>query len=184
MQLHRYSIDVDAPVPEVWELFWYRGPDRPQAKLGRIDILVPGDEVGEGLVRHCTFPVPKFLLSGGVGMSWEWLTEVQLHESWRYHAIGKPLWSHAEGFTRLEDLGDDRTRVHFEERYSTFNPWMRRLGLERYVHRQISKDNDSILAAIQGGIRWHRKRRARAAEAAGGAGDGAGAAQPASRADA
>ena len=27
----------------------------------------------EGLVRHCTFPVPRWLCSGGVGQSWEWL---------------------------------------------------------------------------------------------------------------
>jgi hypothetical protein len=120
--------------------------------------------VGEGLVRHCTFPVPKFLLSGGVGQSWEWLTEVRYRESWRYDAVGKPLWSRAEGFTRLEALSEDRTRVHFRERYECFNPWMRRLGLERYVHSKISKDNDTILAALQGGIRWHRKRRAREAE--------------------
>ena len=161
MQEHRYSIDLDAPVDEVWDLFWYRAPDRPQGKLGSIEILHPGDEIGEGLVRHCTFPVPKFLLSGGVGRSWEWLTEVKLHESWKYDAIGKPLWSRAEGRTRLEDLGDDRTRVHFEERYWAFNPWMRRLRVEKYVHDQISKDNDTILAALEGGIRWHRKRRAR-----------------------
>jgi hypothetical protein len=27
-----------------------------------IDILHPGDAVGEGLVRHCTFRVPRYLL--------------------------------------------------------------------------------------------------------------------------
>ena len=171
MQEHSFSIDVDAPPEEVWEVFWYRGDDRPKNKIGTIDILHPGDEVGNGLVRHCTFPVPRFLLSGGVGQSWEWLTEVKLHESWRYDAIGKPLWSRAEGFQRLEDLGDGRTRIHFTERYETFNPWMRRLGLERYVHNRLSRDNDTLLAAINGGIRWHRKRRARA-EAGTGEGSG------------
>jgi hypothetical protein len=54
--------------------------------------------------------------------------------------------------------------VHFEERYWAFNSWMRRLGLERYVHVRISKDNDTILAALDGGLRWHRRRRAREAE--------------------
>ena len=83
------------------------------------------------------------------------------YESWRYDAVGKPLWSRAEGFTRLEDLGDGRTRIHFRERYEAFNPWMRRLGLERYVHGRLSRDNDTLLAAIEGGIRWHRKRDAR-----------------------
>jgi Polyketide cyclase / dehydrase and lipid transport len=164
---HSFSVVVHAPPEEVWEVFWYREPDRPPASRDgstTIEILHPGDEIGEGLVRHCTFPVPRFLLSGGVGQSWEWLTQVEPYESWRYDAIGKPLWSRAEGHTRLEDLGDGRTRVHFLERYWAFNPWMRRLGLERYVHRRLSRDNDAILAALEGGVRWHRKRRARSAE--------------------
>ncbi len=74
--------------------------------------------------------------------------------------------SRAVGHTRLEDLGDGRTRIHFSETYETFNPWMRRLGLERWVHSRISKDNDTILAALEGGLKWHRKRRAREATAA------------------
>ena len=171
MQEHTFSVDLNAPVAEVWDLFWYRAPDRPQGKLGQIHILHPGDKIGEGLVRHCTFPVPKILGSGGVGRSWEWLSQVTLHESWRYDAVGKPLWSRAEGFTRLEDLGEDRTRVHFTEKYECFNPWMRRVGLEKWVHSRISRDNDTILAALEGGLKWHRKRRAReaaASEAAGG----------------
>ncbi|MDQ1533654.1 MAG: hypothetical protein QOF28_1415 [Actinomycetota bacterium] len=163
MQRHEFSVDLNAPPEEVWEVFWYRGPDRPQAKIGRIDILHPGDAVGEGLVRHCEFPVPKWLLSGGRGQSWEWLTEVKPYESWRYDAIGKPLWSRAQGRTRLEDLGDGRTRVHFQETYEAFNPVMRVL-LERAVHNRLSRDNDSILAALEGGVRWHRRRRQRAAE--------------------
>jgi hypothetical protein len=163
VQRHEYSVDVNAPPEELWEVFWYRGADRPQAKIGRIDILHPGDEVGEGLVRHCEFPVPKWLLSGGRGQSWEWLTEVKPYESWRYDAVGKPLWSRAEGHTRLEDLGDGRTRIHFQETYEAFNPVMRVL-LERAVHRRLSRDNDSILAALEGGVRWHRRRKQREAE--------------------
>ncbi len=159
MRVHEHSVLLNAPPGEVWEMFWYRGDDRPQAKIGHIEILHPGDQVGEGLVRHCTFPVPRLLLSGGVGQSWEWLTHVNPPTSWRYDAVGKPLWSKATGETRLEDLGDGRTRVHFRETYECFNPWMRRLGLERYVHRRISRDNDALLAALEGGLKWHRRRR-------------------------
>ena len=166
MEEHTFSVVLPAPPAEVWEIFWYRGADRPQPPPGSgtsIEILHPGDAVGEGLVRHCHFPVPKILGTGGVGQSWEWLTQVKLHDSWRYDAIGKPLWSRAEGFTRLEDLGDGRTRVHFTERYECFNPWMRRLGMERWVHEKISRDNDAILAALEGGLKWHQRRRARSA---------------------
>jgi hypothetical protein len=166
VQRHDYSVDVEGTIEEVWELFWYREPDRPQPKGGktRIEILHPGDDVGEGLVRHCYFPVPRWLLSGGVGQSWEWLTEVREYESWKYDAIGKPLWSRAEGRTRLEDLGNGKVRIHFTEIYEAFNPVLARL-FERRVHRSISRDNDAILAAIEGGLGWHRKRRQRAQQA-------------------
>ena len=115
MQEHRYEIELDATPEEVWEVFWYRGPDKPKPALVTIEILHPGDETGEGLVRHCTFPVPKVLGSGGVGKSWEWVTHVKPYQSWKYDAIGKPLWSRAEGHIFLDDLGDGRTRVRFIE---------------------------------------------------------------------
>jgi GNAT superfamily N-acetyltransferase len=164
MQRHDSSIDIGAPVADVWNVFWNR--DRPRAEPPRrrllpwrarrfhavIHILHPGDSVGDGLVRHCWFPVPWWLGSGGVGESWEWLTEVVLHESWRYDAIGKPLWSRAEGHTRLEDLGDGRTRVHFSETYHACNPVMRAL-FERRVHAAISRDNDEMIALIERAIR-------------------------------
>ena len=167
MQEHSYSIDIAATPAELWAIFWYRGP-RPKQSSGSgppvtIEILHPGDAVGEGLVRHCTFRVPRYLLSGGEGQSWEWLTEVRPNESWRYNAVGKPLWSRAEGRTRFEDLGDGRTRVHFTERYEAFNPIMRRL-LERRVHHFISKDNDTLIAAaLNEGVARMRKARDRAA---------------------
>ena len=39
-----------------------------------------------------------------------------------------------------------------------------RVLLERAVHDRLSRDNDSILAALEGGVRWHRRRKAREAE--------------------
>ncbi len=160
MQDHQFHVDVEGTPAEVWKLFWYRGPRPPTASGVTIEILHPGDEVGEGLIRHCTFRVPRYLLSGGVGRSWEWLTEVRPVESWKYDAIGKPLWSRAEGWTRLEDLGEGRTRIHFRETYEAFNP-LARLLLEKRVHRFISKDNDRLIGeAINGGIAQLRARRA------------------------
>ena len=39
-----------------------------------------------------------------------------------------------------------------------------RVLLEKTVHRRLSRDNDTILAALEGGLRWHRMRRARTAD--------------------
>ena len=36
-----------------------------------------------------------------------------------------------------------------------------RVLLEKTVHSRLSRDNDTILAALEGGLRWHRKRKAR-----------------------
>jgi hypothetical protein len=81
---------------------------------------------------------------------------VKPNESWRYDAVGKPLWSRASGWTRLEDLGDGRTRVHFRETYEVFNPILRLL-LEKRVHRFISRDNDEIIkSSIERGIEYMR----------------------------
>ena len=168
VQIHEYSFDVDGTPQEVWSVFWAHRSGAVQYGDVRIEILCPGDESGEGLVRHCHFRVPRYLLSGGKARSWEWLTQVDPPRSWRYDAIGKPLWSQATGHTRLEDLGDGRTRVHFRETYHVFNPVLRAL-LERRVHRFISKDNDKLMqAAISAGVQRLREHRERAGAGRGG----------------
>ena len=164
MQEHHYYVDIDATVDELWQLFWARIPHTRNGDV-TIDILYPGDEIGEGLIRHCTFRVPRYLLTGGKGQSWEWLTEVTPKDSWKYTAVGRPLLSEAEGRTRLEDLGDGRTRVHFSETYHAFNPLLRAL-LEKRVHAFISKDNDRLIKeSLTTGVRLpaaRQKRRRRA----------------------
>jgi hypothetical protein len=145
VQAHHFFVDIAATPDELWELFWLRRALTQNGDV-TIEILHPGNDIGEGLVRHCTFRVPRYLLSGGRGQSWEWLTEVTPKVSWKYNAVGKPLWSQAEGRTRLEDLGDGQTRVHFSETYRAFNPVMRLL-LEKRVHDFISKDNDRLIEA-------------------------------------
>ena len=166
MQDHRFSVEVEGTPEEVWKVFWANRRGKREHNGVTIEILHPGDETGEGLVRHCTFPVPKYLLSGGRGVSWEWLTEVRPYESWKYDAVGKPLWSQAEGWTRLEDLGNGRTRIHFRETYHAFNPVLRAL-LEKRVHRSLSRGNDeSITTAINTGIRLMRERTRPAGDAA------------------
>lgn len=161
MQEHSYSVDVEGTPDEVWAVFWSRRGYRAPDGTG-IEILHPGDDVGEGLVRHCWFRVPRYLMSGGRAESWEWLTAVRPPVSWKYDAVGKPLWSRAEGWTELEDLGEGRTRVHFRETYHAFNPLVRAV-LERRVHRFISGNNDQLIAAaVSEGVR--RMRAARSAQ--------------------
>ena len=160
MQEHHYEVEVDGTPEQVWEVFWYHGPDKPMTPGVTIEILHPGDATGEGLVRHCWFPVPKILGSGGVAQSWEWVTQVTPFTSWKYDAIGKPIWSRAEGFVTLTPVGDGRTKIDFIEKYWAFNPWMRRLGMEKWVHDKLSRDNDAFFRAVTRGLEFHRERKA------------------------
>jgi hypothetical protein len=174
VQDHRYSFEIDAAPEAIWAVMHRRPAARSKddpPEVGEfgpivrtirhgdvtIEILHEGDEHGCGLVRHCYFRVPKYLLTGGVAQSWEHVTDVVPNESARYFAIGKPLWSRAEGEHRLEPLPDGRTRVHFMERYHVYNPVMRWL-LEARVHRYLSKDNDRLVkAGIEQGLAAARR---------------------------
>jgi len=167
-RVHTYSFDVDATPDEVWRALHppaRRTGERRVIEHGdvRIEIWNEGDENGEGLVRSCTFPVPRWLLSGGVGRSWECVTESRPPYNSRYEAVGKPLWSEASGWHRIEDLGEGRSRVHFGESYYAYNPVLR-LFLQGLVHRAISRDNDRhVREAVERGvaaIRAHRAARA------------------------
>lgn len=171
MQEHEFSFEIEATPEEVWKALHPRLPQMPPGEHQviehgdvRIEIVHPGDSDGVGLVRHCQFRVPKYLLSGGVGRSWEVITDSRPDEFSRYEAVGKPLWSKATGWHRLEDLGGGRTKVSFGETYEAFNPVARRL-LEARVHRFISKDNDVLIRkAVEQGIAARRARAASRAE--------------------
>ncbi|MBM3660533.1 MAG: SRPBCC family protein [Actinobacteria bacterium] len=167
MQVHEYSFVIDAPREEIWAAMHppipkpgtIHEPRIIEHGAVRIEIVHEGNADGQGLVRHCYFPVPKYLLSGGVAQSWETISEARAPEYSRYDAIGKPLWSQALGWQRYEDQGDGTTKVTFHEEYHVFNPIMRAL-LEKRVHRFISKDNDRIVkAAIEGALKAARARR-------------------------
>jgi hypothetical protein len=70
----------------------------------------------------------------------------------------------------LPHVADGRTKVTFTEEYEAFNPIMRVL-FEKRVHEGLSRDNDTILAALNGGLAWHRRRKEKAARTAQEAGE-------------
>lgn len=146
MQSHELEYLVDATPEQIWQTLHPPRPPGDGPRIidyagGRIEIIQEGDETGKGLVRHCTFRVPKWLFSGGVGRSWECVTESRVNEYSHYMAVGKPLWSRAEGWYELIPADGDRTRLVFGETYEAFNPLFART-LEGPVHRAISRDNN------------------------------------------
>lgn len=155
MQEHTSELIVDAEVPAVWRTLHPRRPAgtelpwRIEYPGGSIEVVVDGDEAGQGLVRRCSFRVPRYLLSGGMARSFECIVEARVNEISRYAAVGKPLWSRAEGWHRLEEVGEGRTKLTFWESYHAFNPVLRGL-LERRVHRFISARNTATYDKVFG----------------------------------
>ena len=119
-------------VDELWQLFWARIP---HTETGDVDHRhpLPGQ-------RHRRRPHPSLHVPGAalppdrrqgtvVGMAHRGHAEGVVE----VHRRGPTTASEAEGWTRLEDIGDGRTRVHFSETYHAFNPLLRIL-LEKRVH--------------------------------------------------
>jgi hypothetical protein len=149
--MHSFTVrfSVDAPARKVWRVLHPPvPPNGPRPRIveypgGRMEIVIEGNEAGQGLVRTCVFKVPKYLLSGGKGRSFETVTEAKLNKLSRYVAVGKPLWSRADGYHELDEQPDGTTVVTFHETVHAYNPVLRFL-LERPVHASISRDNTAI----------------------------------------
>jgi len=152
---HEVTFEVDAPHYKVWRMFHPKTPEGATVPRtfshpnGTITILKDGDDDGAGLVRTATFPVPKWLLSGGVAESFEVVTEARKNEYARYEAVGKPLWSRTSGWHTLEIVDENTTRLTFVEIYEVKNPLLRKL-FEKRVHDFISRDNDDTYRTVLG----------------------------------
>lgn len=155
MQRYEVRFEVDAPPRQVWRLFHPRPPvdaARPrnvEYPGGRMQILVEGDEHGQGLVRTCEFAVPRWLMSKGQARSWEVVTDVRPGEYARYQGVCKPLYAHMEGWHQLEATPTGGTRLTFVELYDVQSPILARL-LGARLHRFISQDNERVYRAILG----------------------------------
>jgi hypothetical protein len=155
VQSHRAEYIVDAPRQKVWRALHPPAPPGEPARPrvieypgGRIEVLFEGDDAGEGLVRMCTFPVPRLI--GGRARSWECIVEARENELSHYMAVGKPLWSRAEGTQTYEDTPEGGTKVTFTETYEVLSKLTK--PLEAYVHRFISKHNDETIEKYLGSI--------------------------------
>ena len=128
MQSYTVRFHVDAPPRKVWRVLHPPvPPDAPRPRVltwpsGSMEILNEGNEAGEGLVRTCIYPVPKYLLSRGKARSWETVTEAEINKLSRYVAVGAPLWSRAEGYHELEEQPDGSHRADVPRDLSRLQP--------------------------------------------------------------
>ena len=86
----------------------------------RVEVVHPGDSDGNGLLRRVIYKMPM----GRTGAALELVTDVEPERGYTYTMLSREPGNDQTGKVRLEPVGPNRTRLHFEERYHlTKAPW-------------------------------------------------------------
>jgi hypothetical protein len=112
MKEYQYSIDIPHSAQQVWTLMndYDKWPEFAKPMVTGINVVKPGDEKGNGLVREVKFKLPI----GLSGRSRETIYDVEPGVGYTYSDANATVPT--LGKLRLEKLGPNSTRLHFEER--------------------------------------------------------------------
>ncbi len=150
MREHRYTIDLPHAPARLWALM----QDYPRwteyaPMVIRVDVLHPGDAGGNGLLRRVIYRMPL----GRQGSALELVTDVEPERGYTYTMIGRAVGNDQTGRLRLEPLGPNRTRLHFEERYQlTSLPWK---WFEGPIYRFINEQNERSMRRMSEWLALH-----------------------------
>jgi hypothetical protein len=151
---HRFTLDIPHPVEKVWALFQRYDLWTEYAPMVlRVDVLYPGDERGNGLLRRVIYRLPF----GRRGSALELVTDVEPGRGYTYTMLSRRPGDDQTGRVRLEPLGPDRTRLHFEERYHLTNPILRLL--EGPIYRFINRQNEESMRRASAWLSAHPEFR-------------------------
>ena len=111
MLKHEFSMEMPHSAPRIWALLqdYDRWTDW-SAMVRRVDVLWPGDEHQNGRLRRVFYELP----SGRAGTSLELVTDVVPQRGHTYTMLSHDGNDHV-GHVRLEQLGPNRTLLHFDE---------------------------------------------------------------------
>jgi hypothetical protein len=129
MREHRYSVDLPHSPERLWAVMqdYDRWTDYAPMVL-EVDVLWPGDERGNGLLRRYTFLM-----------------------------INRVPGNDQTGRVRLERIGPNRTRLHFEERYNLKQlPWR---WFEGPIYRFINRQNELSMQRLSAWLTAHPEYR-------------------------
>ena len=155
MREHRYTLDMPHAPARVWALM----QDYPRwsayaPMVLEVQVLHPGDTSGNGLLRRVIYRLPL----GRQGSALELVTEVAPARGYTYTMIGRQPGNDQTGRVRLEPVGANHTRLHFEERYHlTQLPWR---WFEGPIYRFINRQNEASMRALSTWLTQHPEYRA------------------------
>ena len=154
MREHRYSVEFPHSAERLWALMQdYERWTEYAAMVIRVDVLHPGDAQGNGLLRRVIYKLPL----GRRGAALELVTGVEAARGYTYTMISRSPGNDQTGRVRLESLGPNRTRLHFEERYNLESaPWK---WFEGPIYRFINKQNERSMQRLSDWLGEHSEYR-------------------------
>ncbi|MFW9844632.1 MAG: SRPBCC family protein, partial [Candidatus Thorarchaeota archaeon] len=136
---HIFEIELPHPPEKIWALMqdYELWKHFTQAIVIDIEILYPGDNDGNGLIRRVHYKLPW-----GSRCSLELVTDVKPNIGYTYTMMALKPGLDTSGLIRLDPIDGGRTKVHFEERFNLKKlPLLYRLMGNR-LYNFINKRNE------------------------------------------
>ena len=154
MREHRYSVEFPHSAERLWALMQdYERWTEYAPMVIRVEVVWPGDERGNGLLRRVIYKLPM----GRRGSALELVRDVEPARGYTYTMLSREPGNDQTGRVRLEPLADKRTRLHFEERYHLAQmPWK---WFEGPIYRFINKNNEDSMRRLSAWLTDHPEYR-------------------------
>jgi len=150
MQHHEYSIELAHAPARLWALFqsYDLWKEFAPAVLD-VEVVYPGDDVGNGLVRRVVYPLPF----GRRGESFELVKNVRPNRGYDYIMLRGGL----SGSVSLERVAPNRTKLTFRESFAIDKPVLR--WFEGRIYKFINKKNEESMLGAAGWLDRHPEFR-------------------------
>ncbi len=132
MKEYGYSVDIPHSPARVWAIMqdYSKWPEFAKPMVTGIQVAKPGDEKGNGLVRHVNYKLPLGLR----GKSVETIDQMEPGVGYRYTSAKGTV-----GILKLEKLDENNTRLHFDEKLVLNFPFSLFLGTIRKFMEDYNK---------------------------------------------
>jgi hypothetical protein len=151
---HQYTLDLPQAAPRLWALFQdYDHWTDYAPMVKRVDVLWSGDADHNGRLRRVIYRMPF----GREGAALELVHDVEPGVGYTYTMISREPGNDQTGKVRLEPVGPNQTRMHFEERYHlTKAPWR---WFEGPIYKFINRQNEASMRAASTWLGEHPEYR-------------------------
>jgi len=150
MQHHEYSIELAHAAARLWALFqsYDLWKEFAPAVLD-VEVVYPGDDAGNGLVRRVVYPLPF----GRRGESFELVKNVRPNRGYDYVMLRGGL----TGSVSLEPIAPNRTKLTFRESFVIDKPVLR--WFEGRIYKFINKKNEESMCGAADWLARHPEFR-------------------------